>query len=155
METNKISAPIKERVRMFLQFKGISVKDFLEATGVTSSNFKAKGSEFGGEAIAEILSKYDEISPRWLLLGEGDMIQSKGPTIEIGNIKGNNNVYGHSNTLSTASIANEGEKDRTIQVMAEQIRILEQQVTHLKELISKRDEQMDRALSAILSRENA
>lgn len=141
----KISAPIKERVRMYLKVKGLRVRDFLEATGVSESNFKSKYSEFGGEVIAEILSAYGDISPYWLILGQGEMLQAHRPLIEIGNIRGDNNVYGDSNAISPSSPS----QDALQQSQLEQIRILEEQIRHLKTLLSKRDEQMDQVLKLL------
>lgn len=148
---SKISAPIKERVRIYLKAKGLKVRDFLDATGISESNFKSRYSEFGGEAIAEIMSAFDDISPYWLILGQGEMLREHRPLIEIGNIKGDNNVYGDGNTLPSD---NRGiaDKEALLQSQANQIRILEEQVQHLKELLSKRDEQMDQVLSLLNSK---
>ena len=151
-EGYKISAPIKERVRMYLKVKGVKIRDFLKATGVSESNFKSKYSEFGGEAIAEILSVYSDISPYWLILGQGEMLTGHRPLIEIGNIKGDNNIYGDANTATSLGGRQLGDQEALLRSQSEQIRILEQQVSHLKELLSKRDEQMDQVLALLHSK---
>ncbi|MCQ2606743.1 MAG: hypothetical protein MJ204_09455 [Bacteroidales bacterium] len=70
----KIS-PIKERILYFIENKGITKLDFCERTGISYANLKGKSleSEIGGSQIAEILTKYVEISPDWLILGKGSM----------------------------------------------------------------------------------
>ena len=151
-EAFKISAPIKERVRMYLKVKGVRIRDFLKATGVSESNFKSKYSEFGGEAIAEIMSAYDDISPYWLILGKGEMLTEHRPLIEIGNIKGDNNIYGDANTIPSLGDRYLGDQEALLRSQSEQIRILEEQVGHLKELLSKRDEQMDQVLALLHSK---
>lgn len=144
---NKILAPIKGRVRIYLKAKGIKLKDFLEETGITMSNYKARHSEFGGEAIAQILSSYVDISPFWLILGRGDMLQA--PLIEIGNIRGDNNVY-RDNVLSAgASHAND-----IVKLQGEHIQRLEEQITYLMKIIEKRDEQIDILVSALANSNN-
>ena len=91
---------------MYLKVKGVKIRDFLKATGVSESNFKSKYSEFGGEVIAEILSVYSDISPYWLILGQGEMLTGHRPLIEIGNIKGDNNIYGDANTATSLVVDN-------------------------------------------------
>lgn len=137
---------------MYLKVKGVKIRDFLKATGVSESNFKSKYSEFGGEAIAEILSVYDDISPYWLILGRGEMLAGHRPLIEIGNIRGDNNIYGDANTAPALGDRQLGDQDALLRSQSEQIRILEEQVSHLKELLSKRDEQMDQVLALLHSK---
>lgn len=75
---DKIS-PIKERILQFIDYKGITKELFCKNTGISTSNLKGKSlfSEIGGSKIAEILSIYGEISPAWLLTGEGEMLRQE------------------------------------------------------------------------------
>jgi hypothetical protein len=74
---DKIS-PIKERILHFIEYKGLTKKEFCDKTGISYANLKGKSlySEIGGTQIGEILSSYDEISPGWLIAGSGNMIKS-------------------------------------------------------------------------------
>ena len=73
---DKIS-PIKEKILYFLEKQGITKVDFCEKTGIAYANLKGKGlfSEIGGTQIGKILSVYSEISPEWLLTGQGSMLR--------------------------------------------------------------------------------
>lgn len=70
---------IKERILSFLENEGIKKADFFEKTGIQSSNFKGKNlqSQIGGDMLVKILTEYRDISPSWLMLGEGEMLNSK------------------------------------------------------------------------------
>ena len=73
----KIS-PIKENILYFLEKQGITKTDFCEKTGISYANIKGKGlySEIGGTQIGKILSSYSNLSPEWLLTGNGQMLKS-------------------------------------------------------------------------------
>lgn len=68
---------IKGRILTFLKEQGISREDFYRNTELSASNFKgvALKSELGGDKIAKILTTYKELSPEWLLIGEGSMLK--------------------------------------------------------------------------------
>lgn len=70
----KIFSPIKERIFLYLENKGIKKSDFFDQTGISPSNFKGLGakSEIGGDKLVKILTEYPDINPTWLLLGKGN-----------------------------------------------------------------------------------
>lgn len=67
---------IKERVLYIAEFKGVSKEKFFENIGMTYGNFKGKSKEtpLNSNAIADILSMYNDINPNWLIHGKGEMI---------------------------------------------------------------------------------
>lgn len=69
---------IKERVLSYLEMEGIKKADFFRDSDIQSSNFKGKNlqSQIGGDMIVKILTRYRNLSPSWLILGEGEMIIS-------------------------------------------------------------------------------
>lgn len=73
------SAKIKDRMFRYLEINQISKLKFCEITGISYGNVtgKAQKSEFGGEQITEILLKFPDINPDWLLLGKGEMLRSE------------------------------------------------------------------------------
>ena len=81
---DKIS-PIKERILQFIEYKGITKTDFCNNTNMSYANLKGKSleSELGGTQLYEILSYYREISPDWLILGEGEMLRSQEKKTKI------------------------------------------------------------------------
>jgi len=83
---------IKDRVLYLAENKEISKQDFFRKTGLKYSNFtgKSKESDLTSKSVAEILLKYPDVSPEWLLTGNGEMLKSerateviKTPPVEI------------------------------------------------------------------------
>nr|DAI09005.1 MAG TPA: putative transcriptional regulator [Caudoviricetes sp.] len=73
---------IKDRVLYLAENKEISKQDFFRKTGLKYSNFtgKSKESDLTSKSVAEILLKYPDVSPEWLLTGNGEMLKSEGAT---------------------------------------------------------------------------
>ncbi len=63
----------KERILQFVDFKGISKREFYLNTGL-SNGFLDKVFNIGSDKLEIILSKYPEINPAWLLTGKGIML---------------------------------------------------------------------------------
>ncbi|WP_438712685.1 hypothetical protein ACSTS3_10735 [Aquimarina muelleri] len=74
---DKILSPIKNRLLLYLENKGVSKSAFFQKTGISASNFKGMGmkSELGGDKIIKILTVYDDINPNWFIMGKGTMLK--------------------------------------------------------------------------------
>lgn len=75
---DKIS-PIKKRILQYIDSVRISRIDFCEKVGISYANMKGKGleSEIGGTQIVKILSQSPDLSPEWLLTGNGAMLRGQ------------------------------------------------------------------------------
>lgn len=73
---DKILAPIKQRVIQVIEKKQLNKEKFFEKIQVSASNFRSKSlfSEIGGDVLAKISSEFPDVSPSWLLNGEGEML---------------------------------------------------------------------------------
>ncbi|MDV3898788.1 DNA-binding protein [Elizabethkingia anophelis] len=69
---------IKDRVLQIAEYKNISKELFFKELGLSYANFKGiqKKSALGSDAIDIILSKHNDISTEWLVLGKGDMLNN-------------------------------------------------------------------------------
>lgn len=71
---------ILERLKEYIDYRGISVAAFERSIGMANASFgkslKNKGA-IGTDKLEKILSTYPEISPAWLMTGEGDMLKTK------------------------------------------------------------------------------
>ncbi|MGJ1433764.1 hypothetical protein ACR79M_19455 [Sphingobacterium spiritivorum] len=74
---DEISTNIKERILKVAEYKGIRKEKFIENLNQKYSNYRgnSKNSAPSSEVIAEISTKYPEISLRWLLTGTGKMVK--------------------------------------------------------------------------------
>lgn len=68
---------IKDRVLMIASSRGINKVDFFKDLGLSYANFKGaqKQSSLSSDAVVTILTKYNDISPEWLVTGEGEMFK--------------------------------------------------------------------------------
>ena len=68
---------IKERVMYVLEIKGIAKENFFRQIGMQSSNFRGNAAKtpLNSKTLAEILRVLPDISPDWLLTGQGNMLR--------------------------------------------------------------------------------
>ena len=155
-ETNKFIAPIKGRVRKYLNDRGIRLTSFFAETGVSESAFRGKSasSEFGGEILSVIVRTYPDISAHWLLTGEGDAAAGVEHTIVRGkaNVMAKNGAkvtYTHTCADTHSSCSGENtsvsalleafrdqlsEKDRQIAEKDRQIEVLHRMLSKYMDL---------------------
>ena len=76
---------IKERVLYLSDFYKIKKEFFFKELGLSYANFKGiqKKSALNSDAIDIILSKYKNISARWLLTGKGEILRSDKPQEQL------------------------------------------------------------------------
>lgn len=75
---------VKERVLLIAETKGISKTEFFKDVQLSYANFKGgqKNTALSSDAMVAILSKHPDISPAWLLMGEGTMMR-KDEKVEV------------------------------------------------------------------------
>ncbi len=77
-----------QRIKEFIDFKGISVRSFEKSTnfsnGAFASQFK-NNRNIGSDKIENILHSFPEINPTWLLTGNGEMIKSEKEQVHYNN----------------------------------------------------------------------
>lgn len=70
---------ILERIKQFIDSKGISVSAFEKSIGMSNASFGKSlknGGAIGTDKLENILRVYSELSPIWLLTGKGEMLQA-------------------------------------------------------------------------------
>ncbi|MDR2622144.1 MAG: hypothetical protein LBC48_06135 [Dysgonamonadaceae bacterium] len=66
-----------QRIKEYIDYKGISNKRFEESIGFSNGAFASqlkKSKTIGVDKLENILSAYPDINPMWLLKGEGEML---------------------------------------------------------------------------------
>jgi repressor LexA len=78
---------IKDRVLKISDFKELKKEDFFTSLGISYGNFKGKSKEtpLNSDTVADILTKFPDIDPTWLLTGNGSMIKSETKLINSQN----------------------------------------------------------------------
>lgn len=69
---------VKDRLVLFAEAMGIKKSLFFSEIGMAQSNFRGSNikSSISSDKVVEILTIYPNLSPEWLMLGEGDMIRN-------------------------------------------------------------------------------
>lgn len=68
-----------ERIKQYIDYKSISVAAFEKSIGMSNASFGKclkKGGAIGTDKLENILSVYPDISPNWLLTGNGTMLRN-------------------------------------------------------------------------------
>ncbi|MFD2554350.1 hypothetical protein [Sphingobacterium tabacisoli] len=81
---DNLSLTVKERILLIAGHAKLSKIEFFKDLGMSYANFKGeqKKSGLSSDALLKILSKYPEINPSWLLLGEGEMTKTEVPAVK-------------------------------------------------------------------------
>ena len=76
---------ILNRLKEFIDYKGLPIATFERSIGMSNASFgkqlKKKGA-IGTDKLENILKVYPELSPLWLMTGEGEMLKSNSSAID-------------------------------------------------------------------------
>ncbi len=119
---------ILERLKQYIDFKGISVAAFERSIGMANASFgkslKKQGA-IGTDKLENILNIYPDISPLWLLKGEGNMISA------------NESAQPAQESTPTYLLNMINEKDTLIRQQAEELGELRERIRQLEQRLGK------------------
>lgn len=119
---------ILERLKQYIDFKGISVAAFERSIGMANASFgkslKKQGA-IGTDKLENILNIYPDISPLWLLKGEGNMISV------------NESAQPAQEPTPTYLLNMISEKDTLIRQQAEELGELRERIRQLEQRLGK------------------
>ncbi|TDQ75426.1 hypothetical protein [Sphingobacterium yanglingense] len=137
----KIVYNIKDRVVRIAQEKGINMLEFFNELGLSYGNFKGvqKQSALSSDALAMILSVHKDISPAWLLVGEGEMFrdavhtEERNETYLNAELEGVSNAVIHSmqRVISSQEVTIKSQ-EKTIAALEKHLTLLEREITLLR-----------------------
>lgn len=87
---------ILERIKQYIDLKGISVSAFERSIGMSNASFGKSlknGGAIGSDKLENILKTYPDISPSWLMTGVGEMLISKENINSSEQSQGNDERY--------------------------------------------------------------
>lgn len=118
---------IRERLRKFIDYKGISRYKFYKDLGL-SNGFLDKEGNIGSDKCEKIIYQYPDLNIIWLITGEGDMLYNSTKNHNVNqSIIGNNNI-----STGYGSIEVSGEKLEEKLILAQQ---LEEKNNQIKDLL--------------------
>lgn len=89
------------RIKEYIDFKGINNASFEKEVGMSNGSFASQlknNKTIGVDKLENILKKYPEISPDWLLTGKGSMLKEEQKSRLSQNITGNSNIQSGNDT---------------------------------------------------------
>ena len=118
---------IRERLRKFIDYKGISRYKFYKDLGL-SNGFLDKEGNIGSDKCEKIIYQYPDLNIIWLITGEGDMLYTSTKNHNVNqSIIGNNNI-----STGYGSIEISGEKLEEKLILSQQ---LEEKNNQIKDLL--------------------
>lgn len=145
---------ILQRIKLFIDAKGLTIASFERSVGMSNASFaKALKNDaaLGSDKLENILRVYPELSPTWLLIGEGEMLRNVTQTSSGNNspnISGNGNNINNSSTIDKA-INEISEHRKLIGKSQDHVSKSQEQISKSQEQLSKSQEQIDRLLTLL------
>jgi len=126
---------IKDRILMIIEANGMTQYRFETLCGLSSGYIKSIGEDVGSTKLAKILSKFPNISPDWLILGEGEMLR-----------KDDNCNYQTAQGVDISQTMINGRPD--IVTLVEQLRMKDEQIRHLQSQAASLTEMLHHVMCA-------
>lgn len=127
---------IKDRICAIIEAKKMTQYRFEVLCDLSSGYIKSIGEEVGSTKIAKILRKFPDISPAWLVLGDGPMLNTQTEQSK----ESNENQAANGNSDSIRPLNNPKNRDLDVE---DGIRQLRYEVERLKALIQAKDEEIN------------
>lgn len=80
-EKKQKNPPIKERILQFVDSKGLSKREFYAMSGISRGTLES-GTGLTEDTLFKFLETFKEVSIKWLITGEGEMIARNNPEDE-------------------------------------------------------------------------
>lgn len=133
---------VKDRVREFVKFKGISMSQFERICGLSVGYVNAMRVSFGKDYLNNVLKQFPELNREWLLYGEGEMLKSGNFSQNQEKVTQNNengdNIQGQNVTVQSNTQTNVDEFLAIIKQQANQITKSQEQIDRLISIIEKK-----------------
>lgn len=133
----------KEKIKKFLESKGISKNKFYTITGL-SVGFLDSGNSLGVDKLKIIINSFPELSLDWLLSDDDDMAMKNQSFVNSGVIVQGNN--------SNSTIDNRQYYSDSPDVLRAQIDMLDERIKEKDAQIKEKDAQIKKLLDIISQR---
>jgi len=129
---------IVDRIILIAENKGLSINKFSQKIGVSNAYFskqKKNNANVGSQIIENIVSIYPDINLKWLVTGEGQMLEMDKNPNEVNESKILYNNKDNGTNLMAELLK---EKDRTINELKLQLYEKDKQISSLLEVLKQK-----------------
>lgn len=134
----------KERLIKFLAFKGLGQTKFERLCGLSNGYINNLKANPGQKSLQKIVGAFPDLSPVWLLTGDGPMILPASGIIVNSNVKNSGNFNAGSGVLSVGDLSSVAILEKENEMLRAQVsslladkKILQDQLDAANEKISK------------------
>lgn len=153
-----MASEIKDRIKLFCNHSGISVRTFCLAIGVSAGYVNNISKSIQPDKLQRISMQYPSLNIGWLLTGSGEMLNNKPTEQTI--ISNNGGIIGNNNSGSNGSIDNRqyyGNAANEVwqakaEMLKERITEKDNQIERLNRIIAEKDAQIQSLLSILEKR---
>ena len=127
---------IKQKILYFIDTQSIKKEDFYKKVGIDGANFRGKNlkSELSADKLVNILRKYSEISPDWLLLDKGEMLRSESDEGPDGSGSATEIELLRAAIRDKETIIES--QNKNIELLEEKVEFLEERLAHCEDMAS-------------------
>lgn len=103
---------VKERLKKFIESKGLGQKAFEIECGLSNGYVNNIRRSVTIEKARQILERYPELNINWLMTGQGEMLKTQSTnTVVSGDVSGNGNLFvaGNNNVLQDKGVSHTAE----------------------------------------------
>ena len=118
---------IQERIKQFIDYKGITPYKFCKDLEFSMGSLNKKGT-IGTDKYLKIIKYYTDLNPEWLLTGEGNMFKEETVQEE---------VSANENELITLLREKVKDKEMIIKEKTKNIELLEERLKELQEQVKQ------------------
>lgn len=141
-----------DRFDKYMEYKGLNdnqVTVQLSLSIGTIGKSRKENRDLSNAVVEKILNFYTDLSRKWLIAGEGDMLKDDANQSIIGD---NNIQVGNNNSISGQESKRINMLESQITTMKTQLQEKDAQITMLQSQIQAKDAQIDKLLSIISSK---
>ena len=126
----------KQKILYFIDTQSIKKEDFYKKVGIDGANFRGKNlkSELSADKLVNILRKYSEISPDWLLLDKGEMLRSESDEGPDGSGSATEIELLRAAIRDKETIIES--QNKNIELLEEKVEFLEERLAHCEDMAS-------------------
>lgn len=121
---------VGERLKAFIWAKRLRVSHFEKTCGLSNGYVASITKGIGADKMQMILENFPDLSEKWLLTGEGEMLIDRNQQMRISG-NGNTQVHGDGNTIDGSGV-----NEKLINELSSQRQIVEKQQAQLDRLIT-------------------
>lgn len=131
-----IDMEITERIKMYTEYKGITVNKFEVSSGIARGSLRYIKQSIGSEKLSGIIKAFPDLNISWLITGEGEMLKESNSNsgINLGAIGGDNK--------STYTNVGNSSNDKELEILKMKLELQNKEIERLEQISREKDQRL-------------